>query len=667
MALLICAVSFSQNGINYKALIKDTNGNVLANQSISILASLEITANAVIYREEHTISTDNNGIAIIVIGTGVVQTGNFNAINWKVETPDLNIQVDIGNGYVDFGVTEFQTVPYAINTLKPEGLEAIDEGNGIGWRLAGSNPDFFGPIGLNAVDLSFNNQSITVTGATGERSLAFGGASRAIGDNSISLGLQARATQPNSIAIGYLANSSGSLAVAIGPSIASGNSAIAMGSATESSGYASFSSGENTIASGDHSSALGRGTRAEASNSTAVGRYNVGGGNASVWTNFDPLFEIGNGFSNSSRRNALTVFQSGQHSINSSSIGLYVQAQNFGVYISDSGNDGIYITDPGDDGMSIVNPGFNGISISNAEADGIVITNAQSDGIVASATNRGAFFSGGDVGVFATASNNNNPDIILGGDEGIISSSSSTNSSLVLSSNNSVTVELDNDTGNNSFFIIRNGFSPAFYVDEIGNTNINGELTIGNEIIEDGGSDILAFSSSIVPLVDGDDRLGGPNRRWQDVWALDGTINTSDRREKKNIKDLNYGLAEILQMQPVRFNWKNKNIPDTKLGLIAQDLQKLIPEVVKSHIWEKNETTGALTKKNLDRLGVYYSDLVPVLIKAIQEQQEQIISLKTTIQDKDQALNHQENINNKQSEVLEALLSRVETLEQSNN
>ena len=120
-------------------------------------------------------------------------------------------------------------------------------------------------------------------------------------------------------------------------------------------------------------------------------------------------------------------------------------------------------------------------------------------------------------------------------------------------------------------------------------------------------------------------------------------------------------------MKPVSFNWKNGNNPDTKLGLIAQDLETLIPEVVTSHTWLKNEITGQLTKKELDRLGVYYSDLVPVLIKAIQEQQEQIISLKNTIQNKQDALKHQENLNNKQSEVLEALLSRVEALEQSNN
>ncbi|MGC1471609.1 MAG: tail fiber domain-containing protein, partial [Psychroserpens sp.] len=111
---------------------------------------------------------------------------------------------------------------------------------------------------------------------------------------------------------------------------------------------------------------------------------------------------------------------------------------------------------------------------------------------------------------------------------------------------------------------------------------------------------------------------------------------------------------------PISFNWKDQDNPDTKLGLIAQDLQILIPEVVHTHIWEKNETTGALTKKELDRLGVYYSDLVPVLIKAIQEQQAVIKSLHSKI-------DYQENVNLNQSNTLEVLLTRVDLLEQMNN
>ena len=75
-----------------------------------------------------------------------------------------------------------------------------------------------------------------------------------------------------------------------------------------------------------------------------------------------------------------------------------------------------------------------------------------------------------------------------------------------------------------------------------------------------------------------------------------------------------------------------QNNSDKKLGLIAQDLQRIIPEVVKTHVWEKDEATGVVTRKDLDRLGVYYSDLVPVLINAIKEQQQHIQQQQQTIE-----------------------------------
>ena len=156
-------------------------------------------------------------------------------------------------------------------------------------------------------------------------------------------------------------------------------------------------------------------------------------------------------------------------------------------------------------------------------------------------------------------------------------------------------------------------------------------MYIGDETIRDAGNNALRINAALLPDLDNINVLGNPSQRWTTVYATNGTINTSDRREKKNIEALSYGLAEVLEMQPVSFNWKNKDNPDLKLGLIAQELQELIPEVVQSHAWEVDEESGELSKKELERLGVYYSDLVPVLIKAIQEQQDIINAQNTKI------------------------------------
>ncbi|MCW3093962.1 MAG: tail fiber protein [Ferruginibacter sp.] len=112
--------------------------------------------------------------------------------------------------------------------------------------------------------------------------------------------------------------------------------------------------------------------------------------------------------------------------------------------------------------------------------------------------------------------------------------------------------------------------------------------------------------------------LGSSTNRWGTVYATNALNTSSDRRLKTNIANLNYGLKEVMAMQPVSYNWKTTPTIDKKLGLIAQDVRKLVPEVVK----------GDEAKENLS---IAYSDLIPVLINAIKEQQQQIDELKKTI------------------------------------
>jgi len=129
----------------------------------------------------------------------------------------------------------------------------------------------------------------------------------------------------------------------------------------------------------------------------------------------------------------------------------------------------------------------------------------------------------------------------------------------------------------------------------------------------------LTVAGIVAPSADNTYSLGGgTTNRWSAVYATNGTIQTSDRRLKTNIKNLNYGLKEVLALQPVSYNWKEKPTTDNKIGLIAQDVKKLVPEVV----------TGDEAK---EKLGMNYAELVPVLINAIKEQQQQINDLKEMV------------------------------------
>jgi len=93
--------------------------------------------------------------------------------------------------------------------------------------------------------------------------------------------------------------------------------------------------------------------------------------------------------------------------------------------------------------------------------------------------------------------------------------------------------------------------------------------------------------------------------------------NASDERLKENITDISYGLAEVKKLKPKKYNMKSGG--EKQVGLIAQEVETIIPEVV--------TTSGEANMKSLS-----YGNLNAVLIKAIQEQQTIIDDLKSRIE-----------------------------------
>jgi hypothetical protein len=167
----------------------------------------------------------------------------------------------------------------------------------------------------------------------------------------------------------------------------------------------------------------------------------------------------------------------------------------------------------------------------------------------------------------------------------------------------------------NSIFVRMTDGTRTFDI-RLGN-NFQGHINNDGVVyFEVGGTETYMFGGNVFPDANGSRDLGSSTYRWRDVYAANGTINTSDLRLKKQIKTTAYGLKQVMQMNPVSFLWKDSG-EGKKLGFIAQELQQLVPEVV-SVGNDENKT-----------LGVFYSDLIPVLTKAIQEQQQQIENLKS--------------------------------------
>ena len=171
---------------------------------------------------------------------------------------------------------------------------------------------------------------------------------------------------------------------------------------------------------------------------------------------------------------------------------------------------------------------------------------------------------------------------------------------------------------------------------EGGSTFASGSI----EYLTDGLDEILIEASSLNPLDDNGVRLGGSSKRWSAVWSTNGTIQTSDMRLKKNVKPLDYGLEALLRLEPIRYQWKdnsygNTRVPDSQaakmLGFSAQQLLEVIPEVVETHSWQAVDENGTFQLKENTNLGVRYAEIIPVIVKAIQEQQTEINRLKTEL------------------------------------
>lgn len=266
IAVLISITCFAQQGINYKALIKDDNGNVVANQDIEVRFIIRTTSGATEYNEDHLTTTDANGIVVLIIGKGIPgQSQDFSTIDWSDNGYELRVGVDLelDGSFVYFEDTPFNAVPYALlaenvknQTFKIENDITFSENT--------------------LTDFVFGSTQLDDTGSSS-------GDSRMFFDK--------------------------------------GKGSFRAGRALDNEwddnniGNRSAAFGLNTIATGSYSTALGNRTKAESYASTAIGAYNVGGGNVNSWIGTDPLFEVGNGtatISTETRSNALTVLKNGK-------------------------------------------------------------------------------------------------------------------------------------------------------------------------------------------------------------------------------------------------------------------------------------------------------------------------------------------------------------------
>lgn len=214
------------------------------------------------------------------------------------------------------------------NEFYRTGLEEITENGKTGWRLIGVNPNNYGDIGQNAVDLSISPNASTNIGARGDNSFASGFQPVSTGIGSIAIGTRAKASGKDAISLGLasVAEGNNSTAIALGKAMATGSVAIGYGS-TASRDYA-IAIGFQNISSGLYSIAMGRGNEASANYTVAIGNNasaaNYGATAMGMFNTKDNtpdtsnsnkskrLFVLGNGSGIDAESDALTVLRNGK-------------------------------------------------------------------------------------------------------------------------------------------------------------------------------------------------------------------------------------------------------------------------------------------------------------------------------------------------------------------
>lgn len=165
-----------------------------------------------------------------------------------------------------------------------------------------------------------------------------------------------------------------------------------------------------------------------------------------------------------------------------------------------------------------------------------------------------------------------------------------------------------------------NGSTADWMIDQYGTNTSNARFRIFNSLGESNGIAILENGNMGIGNI-------APSVRLQvagDIIA-NSIAGSSDARFKTNIIPIENPLQKVMQLRGVTFDWKTKEFPSRtfsekrSLGFIAQEVEKVIPEVVQT----ENSTEGFKS--------VQYDKVVALLVEAIKEQQQQIEQLQQKV------------------------------------
>ena len=185
---------------------------------------------------------------------------------------------------------------------------------------------------------------------------------------------------------------------------------------------------------------------------------------------------------------------------------------------------------------------------------------------------------------------------------------------------------------------------------KIGTMNNN---TFMKQITFPRGNARIEILGSVLPATDNTYDLGSSGARWDNVYATNGTIQTSDRNLKTQISGSDLGLDFINDLNPVKYQWISGSRPH--YGLIAQEVSSSLAKssvstdnfagYVENRMFISGSVSGSekdirdaedwemenFTSISNPELSLRYNEFISPMIKAIQELSSQVESLKAQI------------------------------------
>lgn len=164
----------------------------------------------------------------------------------------------------------------------------------------------------------------------------------------------------------------------------------------------------------------------------------------------------------------------------------------------------------------------------------------------------------------------------------------------------------NNVTGSQNVFI-----GPHAGMNATGSNNVFVGSSAGYD--ETGSNKLIIANNSSNPLVSGDFTAK--------TFSINGSLTAttvngvSDARLKKNISPIPNALTKVMNLRGVNFEWKDTTMKGTQIGFIAQEVEKVVPEVVNY-------------SKEKDLYTLQYAPVTALLVEAMKEQQKNIEQLK---------------------------------------